>query len=135
MRVDAEATLKHIWKKIRKAAAEWQEFQKLRNDVRITKFGNFIRRTSIDELPQLINVLKRRMSRSARARWCPASNNSTATISCITNPSARHHRPLAGQRPQQIAIQGTRRPRSLVRAQLELMDGYRYYLENGADVA
>lgn len=37
-------------------------FVKLRDDPRITRFGNFIRRTSIDELPQLYNVLKGDMS-------------------------------------------------------------------------
>lgn len=35
---------------------------KIRNDPRVTKVGRFIRRTSIDELPQLINVLKGEMS-------------------------------------------------------------------------
>lgn len=35
---------------------------KIKNDPRITKVGNFIRRTSIDELPQLVNVLKGDMS-------------------------------------------------------------------------
>jgi undecaprenyl-phosphate galactose phosphotransferase len=44
------------------AASEWKHFQKLRNDVRITKLGHFLRRTSIDELPQLINVLRAEMS-------------------------------------------------------------------------
>ena len=38
--------------------AEWEENFKLDNDPRITKMGHFLRRTSIDELPQLINILK-----------------------------------------------------------------------------
>ena len=41
---------------------EWEKNQKLSDDPRITKFGKFLRRTSIDELPQLINVLKGEMS-------------------------------------------------------------------------
>jgi UDP-galactose-lipid carrier transferase len=53
MRVDAEELLKQYLELNPECAAEWQEYQKLRNDVRITKFGEFIRRTSIDELPQL----------------------------------------------------------------------------------
>ncbi len=62
MRIDAEDILKQYLEKHPESAAEWREFQKLRNDVRITKFGEFIRRTSIDELPQIINVLKGEMS-------------------------------------------------------------------------
>jgi len=62
MRVDAEEILKHFLERNPDSAAEWREFQKLRNDVRVTGFGEFIRRTSIDELPQLINVLKGEMS-------------------------------------------------------------------------
>ena len=42
--------------------AEFQEFQKLKNDPRVTKVGRIIRKTSIDELPQLVNVLKGEMS-------------------------------------------------------------------------
>lgn len=45
-----------------KIKKEWQENYKLKNDPRLTKIGKFLRRTSIDELPQLLNVLKGEMS-------------------------------------------------------------------------
>ena len=42
--------------------AEYEKFYKLENDPRITKIGNFLRKTSLDELPQLFNILKGEMA-------------------------------------------------------------------------
>ena len=44
------------------AKAEWDDTQKLTNDPRITHIGRLLRATSLDELPQLINILRQDMS-------------------------------------------------------------------------
>lgn len=59
---DAQARLEKILTDDPEASLEWEETQKLKNDARITPFGHFIRKTSIDELPQLFNVLMGNMS-------------------------------------------------------------------------
>ncbi|MDR0495941.1 MAG: undecaprenyl-phosphate galactose phosphotransferase WbaP [Treponema sp.] len=62
MVIDSQARLEKLLESDAEKEKEWKNYHKLANDPRITRIGKILRRTSIDEFPQLINILKGEMT-------------------------------------------------------------------------
>jgi exopolysaccharide production protein ExoY len=93
------------------AAREWEETRKLKRDPRITPLGSSMRKTSIDELPQLVNILKGEMS----------FVGPRPIVTAEVPKYGGSDRPVASQWPQRRRLRDTGRARSPLHRRMELL--------------
>jgi hypothetical protein len=120
MCTDADAVLERLLASDPEAAAEWNATRKLRNDPRISRVGRVLREYSVDELPQLINVIRGEMSlvgprpvvtSRADALWQRGG--------ALPVGAPGDHRAVAGQRAQRHDLPHAHRARCALRDRLE----------------
>jgi lipopolysaccharide/colanic/teichoic acid biosynthesis glycosyltransferase len=120
MCTDADAVLQRLLATDPEAAAEWQATRKLRHDPRISRVGRVLREYSVDELPQLINVIRGEMSLVGPRPVVTAEliRYGNAAVHYL---SARpgHHRAVAGERAQRHDLCRARRAGCALRRGVE----------------